>query len=191
MTIDALAAMKFYQEIFGWQPSEALDMGPAGKYQMFSRLSVMIGGMMNEPSQMAHVPPKLADLFSCSRHQRGGRSHRSERKTNPERTHGSAWRGLDPERDRPAGGDILTAGRDSTIVDPLSGRSRDANAGEGSRLPAAPDCIGGSSHVARIVGGSTRLRRLSRVSVFRCLVERERPSLHILPHRVTPLALRP
>src|SRR5215475_15792012 len=29
MTTDAPAAMTFYSEMFGWQPSEALDMGPA------------------------------------------------------------------------------------------------------------------------------------------------------------------
>ena len=37
MTTDAAAAMKFYSEIFGWQPSEAMDMGPMGKYHMFNR----------------------------------------------------------------------------------------------------------------------------------------------------------
>src|SRR5919106_3014776 len=47
MTTDAPAAMKFYTDVFGWQPSEALDMGPQGKYQMFNRPFGMIGGMMN------------------------------------------------------------------------------------------------------------------------------------------------
>ena len=32
MTTDAPAALKFYTELFGWQPSEAMDMGPMGKY---------------------------------------------------------------------------------------------------------------------------------------------------------------
>jgi uncharacterized protein len=31
MTTDASAAMRFYNEIFGWQPSEALDMGGPGE----------------------------------------------------------------------------------------------------------------------------------------------------------------
>jgi uncharacterized protein len=57
MTTDAPAAMKFYSEVFGWQPSEALDMGPMGKYQMFNRPFGMIGGMMNKPPEMANVPP--------------------------------------------------------------------------------------------------------------------------------------
>ena len=57
MTTDADAAMEFYAEVFGWQPSEALDMGAVGKYQMFNRPHGMIGGMMNKPPEMAHVPP--------------------------------------------------------------------------------------------------------------------------------------
>jgi len=57
MTTDAPAAMTFYQELFGWQPSEAMDMGPDGKYQMFNRGSRMIGGMMKKPAQLAQVPP--------------------------------------------------------------------------------------------------------------------------------------
>ena len=49
MTTDAEAAMKFYSEVFGWQPSESMDMGEMGKYQMFNRPHGMIGGMMNKP----------------------------------------------------------------------------------------------------------------------------------------------
>ena len=63
MTTDAPAAMKFYQEVFGWQPSEAMDMGPMGKYQMFNRPHGMIGGMMNKPPEMAHVPPNWQIYF--------------------------------------------------------------------------------------------------------------------------------
>jgi predicted enzyme related to lactoylglutathione lyase len=63
MTTDSPAAMKFYQEVFGWQPSEAMDMGPLGKYQMFNRPHGMIGGMMNKPAEMAQVPPHWAIYF--------------------------------------------------------------------------------------------------------------------------------
>ena len=63
MTTDAPAAMKFYTEVFGWQPSEALDMGPMGKYHMFNRPHGMIGGMMNKPPEMAHVPPNWMIYF--------------------------------------------------------------------------------------------------------------------------------
>ncbi|MCA1586886.1 MAG: VOC family protein [Acidobacteria bacterium] len=63
MTTDAPAAMRFYTEVFGWQPTEAMDMGPMGKYQMFNRPHGMIGGMMNKPPEMAQVPPNWAIYF--------------------------------------------------------------------------------------------------------------------------------
>ena len=63
MTTDAPAAMTFYQKFFGWQPSEAMDMGEMGKYQMFNRGDRMIGGMMNKPPAMAQVPPHWAIYF--------------------------------------------------------------------------------------------------------------------------------
>jgi predicted enzyme related to lactoylglutathione lyase len=63
MTTDAPAAMKFYQDVFGWQPTEAMDMGAMGKYQMFNRPHGMIGGMMNKPPEMANVPPNWTIYF--------------------------------------------------------------------------------------------------------------------------------
>jgi uncharacterized protein len=63
MTTDAPAAMAFYREIFGWQPGEAMDMGPLGQYQMFNRPHGMIGGMMNKPPELAHVPPNWQIYF--------------------------------------------------------------------------------------------------------------------------------
>jgi predicted enzyme related to lactoylglutathione lyase len=63
MTTDAPAAMKFYQQLFGWEPGEAMDMGPMGKYYMFTRPHGPIGGMMNKPPEMAHVPPNWQIYF--------------------------------------------------------------------------------------------------------------------------------
>lgn len=63
MTTDAPAAMKFYEALFGWQPTEAMDMGPMGKYQMFNRPHGMIGGMMNKSPEMAQVPPNWQIYF--------------------------------------------------------------------------------------------------------------------------------
>jgi predicted enzyme related to lactoylglutathione lyase len=63
MTTDAPAAMTFYREVFGWQPSEAIDMGAMGAYQMFNRPHGMIGGMMNKPPEMADVPPNWQIYF--------------------------------------------------------------------------------------------------------------------------------
>jgi predicted enzyme related to lactoylglutathione lyase len=63
MTTDAPAAMTFYQQIFGWQASESMDMGELGQYQMFNRPHGMIGGMMNKPPEMAEVPPNWQIYF--------------------------------------------------------------------------------------------------------------------------------
>jgi len=63
MTTDAAAAMKFYSEIFGWRPSETMDMGAMGTYHMFNRPHGMIGGMMNKPPEMANVPPHWMIYF--------------------------------------------------------------------------------------------------------------------------------
>ena len=63
MTTDAPAAIRFYSDVFGWQPSETMDMGEMGKYHMFNRPHGMIGGMMNKPHEMAHVPPNWQIYF--------------------------------------------------------------------------------------------------------------------------------
>jgi uncharacterized protein len=57
MTTDAAAALTFYEALFGWQPAEAIDMGPMGTYHEFKRGARMIGGMMNKPTELASVPP--------------------------------------------------------------------------------------------------------------------------------------
>jgi hypothetical protein len=62
MTTDAEAALKFYTELFGWTPTEAMDMGPMGKYHMFKR-GFPLGGMMNKSPEMAQVPPNWGLYF--------------------------------------------------------------------------------------------------------------------------------
>ena len=66
MTTDAEAAMKFYHDVFGWEPTEVMDMGEMGKYRMFNRPVGMIGGMMNKPPAMANVPPHWGIYFLVS-----------------------------------------------------------------------------------------------------------------------------
>ena len=63
MTTDWKAAMKFYEDVFNWQPTEKMDMGEMGTYQMFNRPHGMIGGIMNKPPQMANVPPNWQIYF--------------------------------------------------------------------------------------------------------------------------------
>ena len=65
MTTDAEAAMRFYSEIFGWKATETFDMGPMGKYHMFGR-NFPLGGMMNKPAELAHVPPNWGIYYRVS-----------------------------------------------------------------------------------------------------------------------------
>jgi predicted enzyme related to lactoylglutathione lyase len=62
-TTDAAAAMQFYGQVFGWEPGETMDMGPVGLYRVFNRPHGMIGGMMNNPPEMADVPPNWQIYF--------------------------------------------------------------------------------------------------------------------------------
>ena len=55
-TTDNEAAIRFYGELFGWRPTESMDMGAMGVYRMFGRSSQSMGGMMTKTSDMAQVP---------------------------------------------------------------------------------------------------------------------------------------
>jgi predicted enzyme related to lactoylglutathione lyase len=63
MTTDVKAAMKFYEDVFHWQPSQTMDMGEMGPYQMFDRPHGMIGGIMKKPPQMANAPSNWQIYF--------------------------------------------------------------------------------------------------------------------------------
>ena len=63
MTTDLNGAKTFYQDLFGWTPGDTHDMGPMGTYQLFNRGARMMGGMMNKPKELAHVPPHWALYF--------------------------------------------------------------------------------------------------------------------------------
>ena len=52
---DWTSAFSFYHDMFGWQKSDAVDMGPMGVYQVFSINGTGAGGMMNS----AEAPPWL------------------------------------------------------------------------------------------------------------------------------------
>jgi len=58
-TTDHEAAFEFYREIFGWEKTDAMDMGEMGVYQMFGPASdakFAYGGMMNKPAEMPGPP---------------------------------------------------------------------------------------------------------------------------------------
>ncbi len=49
LTTDHAAAFGFYQRLFGWDKGQAMDMGPAGIYQIYARNGLDLGGMFNKP----------------------------------------------------------------------------------------------------------------------------------------------
>jgi hypothetical protein len=59
VTTDRDGAWSFYHGLFGWEKGNAMDMGPAGTYQMFNINGVPIGGMMNKTPDMPMPPSWL------------------------------------------------------------------------------------------------------------------------------------
>jgi predicted enzyme related to lactoylglutathione lyase len=59
-TTDWQAALDFYQRLFGWEKTEATDMGPLGTYQMYGLDGHTLGGIYNKPASMAAPPHWLA-----------------------------------------------------------------------------------------------------------------------------------
>lgn len=53
MSTEPDAALAFYTALFGWNPTESMDMGPSGKYQMFGQGGQSMGGMMKSPMGMS------------------------------------------------------------------------------------------------------------------------------------------
>ncbi len=51
-TDDGKKAWDFYQDMFGWQKGEAMDMGAMGIYQIFTLGGPPIGGIFNRPPQI-------------------------------------------------------------------------------------------------------------------------------------------
>ena len=58
MTSDHTAAFDFYHKLFGWEKTEAMDMGEAGIYQMYGLpgTAIPLGGMFNTPAEV-QAPP--------------------------------------------------------------------------------------------------------------------------------------
>jgi uncharacterized protein len=51
-TGDVEEAFDFYESLFGWTKTDAMDMGEAGIYQMFGTGGPTVGGMMKKPEPM-------------------------------------------------------------------------------------------------------------------------------------------
>lgn len=59
-TTDPVAAFGFYEKLFGWQKMDAMDMGPAGVYQLFGWGGKSMGGVYRKPKEMPAPPNWLA-----------------------------------------------------------------------------------------------------------------------------------
>jgi uncharacterized protein len=58
-TSDHAAALDFYTDLFGWEKTSAMDMGPAGVYQMYGIGGVPFGGIYNKTGDMPGPPAWL------------------------------------------------------------------------------------------------------------------------------------
>jgi predicted enzyme related to lactoylglutathione lyase len=56
ITTDTEAGFRFYSELFGWEKTDSMDMGPSGTYQMFGWTGVSQGGVYRKPAEM-QAPP--------------------------------------------------------------------------------------------------------------------------------------
>ncbi len=58
-TTDHEKAFEFYGALFGWQKTDAMDMGGQGVYLMFGRAGQTLGGMFNKSDEMPGPPAWL------------------------------------------------------------------------------------------------------------------------------------
>ena len=66
MTTDWRAAMKFYEAVFHWQPTEQMDMGEMGAYTMFVNNGMPVGGIMPTVGEHADVPPHWSTYIAVA-----------------------------------------------------------------------------------------------------------------------------
>jgi uncharacterized protein len=59
ITTNWQAAWDFYQKLFGWEKTSAMEMGPGQTYQMFGLNKVPMGGMYTKPSNQPGPPSWL------------------------------------------------------------------------------------------------------------------------------------
>lgn len=55
-TTDQRAAFEFYSKLFGWEKTDAMDMGEMGVYQMYGKHGITLGGMF-DGCIVSQLPP--------------------------------------------------------------------------------------------------------------------------------------
>lgn len=56
ITTDTEAGLRFYSQLFGWEKTDSMDMGPSGIYQMYGWPGVSQGGVYRKPAEMLAPP---------------------------------------------------------------------------------------------------------------------------------------
>ena len=77
ITTDVQGALRFYGELFGWTADKAMDMGPAGIYQLYKVGEKQLGGIYLKPKEMPGPPRwlyyiRVADLEAAMEKTRAG-----------------------------------------------------------------------------------------------------------------------
>jgi predicted enzyme related to lactoylglutathione lyase len=98
-TTDPVAGFGFYQQLFGWQKMDAMDMGPSGVYQLFGWGGKSMGGVYPKPKEMAAPPNWL------------GYIHVPDTNKAVERTKKAGGKVLNGPMEVP-GGDLIATGLD-------------------------------------------------------------------------------
>ena len=100
MTSDPEAGFRFYSGLFGWQKSQAVDMGEMGTYQVFSHDGTDIGGMMG----LGNSPvPAWLPYFGTNGVEAAIGADRGGRRQGGARADGGSRRRLHRRRPGPAG----------------------------------------------------------------------------------------
>lgn len=63
MTTDYRAAFDFYRQLFGWEKTSEMDMGPLGMYLMYGMKGKPFGGIYNRPPEMGGMHPFWLPYF--------------------------------------------------------------------------------------------------------------------------------
>jgi uncharacterized protein len=101
-THDQPAAFRFYEKLFGWEKTSAMDMGPMGVYQMFGRGGgIPMGGMFNKPAEMPGPPAWLhyIKVDDVNRAVEATKSRGGQIVNGPMEVPGGDWiaQGIDPQ----------------------------------------------------------------------------------------------
>ena len=124
MTSNPEAALKFYQELFGWQLISKLDMGAIGFYWVFGLNGVQMGGVFKPsqpmpPAWLAYTSVADADKTAVAVKQAGGRVYNGP-------------------MDVPGGGRIAQLGDPSGVMFAVHSMKKAAAAPPAASTPPAP-----------------------------------------------------